>query len=182
MSTGPDNTFNNPNDGNQFSGQQAPPKKSNTWVWVLGVIGVVGLLTVMLCCGGLYFAYQKGTQVLGEQLKPELEGNAVIVEHIGEIESLQMNLTDLVAEVQKHQEENRSGDPPQLLFDIEGTKGSGKVTMNTNPGSGRPTNVVLITEDGERHEIDLGAPDLDIEFEPGDIDMGEIDIPAPVNP
>ena len=174
MSMAPNNPFDTPNDGNQYPNQQAPPPKgSNTWLWVFGILGAIGIVGMMVCCGGMYFAYQQGTQFVGEELKNQLAGNPTIEENIGEIQTVSMNFSDLVAEVQKHQEEGREGPPPQLLYDIEGTKGKGKILLRQDPATGQPVPSELVMEDGTRHEIDIEGGLFQPDFDPEDIDLGE---------
>lgn len=159
MSSSPNNPFDGP--GNRT---EAPPqRKSNVWLWVLGIVGVLGLLVILGCCGSVFFAYQFGAGMIGEQVKSELRGNPVVQEHIGDIESAEMNLTATAQETQ----DQPGGE--SIVFDLEGSKGSAKVAIQQGPG-GEITSAVLIMPDGTRHQA---VPLEDLELEMDDINTGE---------
>ncbi len=86
MSYGNPNSPSSPpyNSGGYLS--DPPPKKSsNTLMWVLGILGVLGLGTLAVCCGGGYMMYSWGTNLIAEEMKPRLQNDPSIQEHIGEI-------------------------------------------------------------------------------------------------
>jgi hypothetical protein len=79
-----------------------PPKKSNTWIWILGIIGVGGLL-VCGCCGGLsWWGFSQGTQMMAEFAKQEVQDHPKIQEHLGGISSASMNFVKSTTETEKH--------------------------------------------------------------------------------
>lgn len=131
-------------------GMSQPPKRSsNTWLWVLGIGGGVMLL---LCCGcgvGMYYAWQGVTGVMGGWVKEQVADDPVIKEHIGEVESVTLNLIAVGEEAERN--------PPvkgeeKLVFDIKGSKGSGKLlgSQIPQPGPGRVLrNMKLRTDKGE---------------------------------
>ncbi|MGB7346289.1 MAG: hypothetical protein WBD20_18875 [Pirellulaceae bacterium] len=168
MSMAPNNPFEN-NQQDSFPGTSVQPKKGkNVWLIVLAIVGGLGLLSVMVCCGVGYWGYSKGTQMVADELQGQLTGNAVIEEHIGEINSVSMNLSAVIEEAKKQQEAGDQGAPPSMVFDIEGSKGSGRILMNNEPG-GQPSEVELVMADGSRHTIPLDSP----LFQPGDPGMPE---------
>ncbi|NND97995.1 MAG: hypothetical protein HKN47_11765 [Pirellulaceae bacterium] len=185
MSMAPNNPFDNPQQ-DSLSQQPVKQKKGGSvWVWIFAIVGVLGLVGVMVCCGGGYFAYRQGTAFLADEIKVKLDGNPVIEENIGEIESMSMNFSAVVEEAQKQQEQGNNEAPPSLVFDIEGTKGSGRVLVRQDP-SGQPDALELIMSDGTRHKIELESPlftpeEFEVEgFDPTDIDMGEpVDLTPP---
>tara|TARA_R110002049_G_scaffold4601_4_gene31955 strand:+ start:231782 stop:232312 length:531 start_codon:yes stop_codon:yes gene_type:complete len=169
MSNNPNNPFDD-NQPNQGYAQGGPPqKKSNTWLWVLGILGALGLVGALVCCGGTFFAYKAGTGMMAEAFKSQLADNPVIEEHIGTIDSMSMSLGKT--------SEYAESSPGSLAFDISGAKGSGTVLIKQQPGAdGQPGigSAELIMSDGSRHaiEIDGGSAIIDDDFK---IDLGEPD-------
>jgi hypothetical protein len=113
----------NPNPyAGSFGPQQPPPKKSNAWLWILG-IGGIGSLLVCGCCGGFgYFAFSQGMSMFAEAAKSEAAGNPAVVEHIGDITSVNSNFIKSTQETEK-----RGPGTNYLVFEVEGTKGSGEL-------------------------------------------------------
>ena len=170
MSNNPNNPFDD-NQPNQGNAQGAPPqKKSNVWLWVLGIIGVLAVGGAVFCCGGGYFAYRAGTGMMADIFKEQLVGNPVIEEHIGTIESMSMNLGATT--------ENAENSPGSIAFDIGGSKGSGTILIQQQQGAdGQPGigSAELILEDGSRHAIDIADSPavIDDDFK---IDLGQPDL------
>ncbi len=165
MSTTPNDPFGNP----PSAGPGQPHgQASNVWIWVLGILGVLGVGGALVCCGGGYALYRAGTGVVAEVFKQQLSGNPVIEEHIGEIKSLTMNLTKTSQE-----SENSNGG---LVFDIEGSKASGAILIRKdNSGGGTDIeSAVLILADGSRHDVPLEhfGDVEDFEIDLGDVDLG----------
>lgn len=138
-------------------------KKSRLAIWLVGGCGTVMLLSLLVCCGGIYFLLN----FLTDSYQQQLANNPVIREHLGEIESLDMNLT-------KTAEAAESSDGDTFAFDIQGSVASGTILIKQDPG-GNGTGIAsaeLILEDGTRHQIPIGdaPPDIDTDFE---IDLGE---------
>lgn len=163
----------NPNAPGAPYGEPAP-KKSNAKFWLLGC-GITGVLGVVVCCGGGALMTQFGLSVLAGEFQKQLDGNPVIVEHIGEIESLDMSWADTVAGAQ-----NAEGGAEELAFQIKGTKGSGVVMIQqdkSGDGTGMQS-ATLVMDDGSRFPIDLGmAGNEDIQMD--DIfDQGELPVDA----
>ncbi len=168
MATGPNNPFQNTQPGQPLNDPQVPKQGSSVWLWILAIIGGIGLITVIVCCGVGYWGYSKGTQMVADELKSQISDHPVIEEHIGEVQSVQMNLGAVVEEAKKQQESGDQGPPPSMVFDIKGSKGSGRILMRNEPG-GQPTSVDLVLDDGSRHTIDLDQP----LFQPGDAGVPE---------
>ena len=51
-----------------------PPRKSNSWIWILGIVGVLGLAMVVCCGVGGYFAYSAGVDMMAQMIKEEVAG------------------------------------------------------------------------------------------------------------
>jgi hypothetical protein len=116
-----------------------PPKKSMLWLWIL--LGVGGVL-VLICCGCMGLAYFGGGKamnatmdIVGKEIRPSLDADPVIQEHVGEIQSLS---GDFSATIQESQNTGRQG---EMVFRIKGSKGEGVVI-------GRPNQVDMRLEDG----------------------------------
>src|SRR5262245_46225841 len=78
-----------------------PPQKSKFWLYLLGGCGC-GVILLVACCGGLPFAgLYFSNKVVAQALRQEVEGNAQVQEHLGEIQSLNMNIMETGAEKSK---------------------------------------------------------------------------------
>jgi hypothetical protein len=109
--------------------QQPAPKPSRFWIWLVVGLGVGGLLCAG-CCGGLtWFGFSAGTQALAQALRQEIAGNADVQEHLGEINSVKMNIMETANE-----QKTREGANNLMVFDAEGTKGNGKFITETPAG------------------------------------------------
>ena len=181
MSNDPHNPFSRQGAGDRFD--SPAPKKSNRWLWVIGIIGGLGLLGILVCCGSVFFAFQFGAGMLGEEVKAELQGNPTIREHLGDVESAKMNLTATAQENQEQAENDL------LVFDVQGSQASGRVVVRQQAGGIQPQELIL--NDGTRHPLtsaddftiddgDLGIPAFDDPDErasedPDDADSGTVD-------
>lgn len=149
------------------------PRKTGRrlWIWIIGIFGGLMFLGVLGCCGGGYFLLN----FLTGEYQRQLADNPVILEHLGQIESMGMNLT-------KTAEASESSGGNTFAFDIQGSLASGTVLIKQDPSADGVgiESAELILADGSRHQVPLGgnAPEVDVEFEidPGEIDLGEIDM------
>ena len=71
--------------------------------------------------GGCFVLYQFGMNILGEQVVADIEDNPVILEHLGTIEEIDIDLTATAAE----------SDDDVLVFEVTGTKGEGRLVVQT---------------------------------------------------
>ncbi|TWU56548.1 hypothetical protein Poly51_24590 [Rubripirellula tenax] len=153
MSMNPNNPFDaNPNaPGNSAAYGQTPPKKSNAKFWLLGC-GLTGLIGMLVCCGGGLFVTQMGMSMMAGEFQKQLDGNPVIVEHIGDINSMSMSFSDTITAAQ-----NADGGSEELAFTIEGTKGSGVVMIQQDKSGDGMTmsSATLVMADGQRYPIEL---------------------------
>jgi hypothetical protein len=166
MSSDPNNPFQS--DPEAPSDASAPRKGSKVWIWVLATLGVLALLGALVCCGGGYFAFQAGQSMLADAFKEQLQDTEVIRQHIGDIESMSLNLSATG--------EAAGGTGGTLVFDISGSKGSGQVLVQQAPG-GDGTGIAsaeLVLSDGTRHQVDLGAPAPEVQLDENfEIDLGQ---------
>ena len=141
MSTNPNDPFQNPN---AVGYEQAPPKKGKGCLIGCLLIGLVGLL---VCCGGGYFLFSAGMSISGEALTAQIQDDPSIREHIGEIESASFSFSGTMEEAQSAQAE---GGQPGAVFEIEGSKGSGRLIISDNGGDGTAT---LKLPDGSTYPV-----------------------------
>ena len=103
--------------GPQQGGYQTPPPKSSGGKIILIILGVCGGFVVLGCgcCIGLGFF---GLNFLGEMVKEGYGDHEAVVEHIGEIESINVNFED-----------TDQADGGGMVFDVEGSKGNGQIVV-----------------------------------------------------
>ncbi|MEM9645756.1 MAG: hypothetical protein AAF989_12270 [Planctomycetota bacterium] len=166
MSNVPQNPYEQQNPGAGY--QQAPPKKSKTWLWVLGIIGGLGLVAVLVCCGGAYFMSSQFTGFMGEALAEQVKDDPVIVENVGEIESATFNMQATMKFAQDNPGAN------SIIIDLVGSKSEAQLAIDQDSAeSGRPTGR-LIMPDGTSIDIQITAESQEIDFDMGeDIGGGE---------
>ena len=168
----PDNPFQQGGPGTMYNDQQVKKSGSKVWLWVLGIIGGLTVIGALVCCGGGYFGYQAVTNMIAEAYKSQLQGNPVIVEHVGEIESMKLNLTTTQEQAQS------SGG--MMAFDIVGSKSSATLLVRQAPG-GDGTAIAdaeLLMPDGTRHDVPIDDFGDDFGVEMGD-DAGDGSQPTP---
>jgi len=102
-----------------------PPRKSNAWIWILGIVGVLGLAMVVCCGVGTYFAYSAGVNMMAQMIKEEIKDDPQVKEHIGEIQDMPLNLMKSSEETQK-----RGTGDNILIFDVKGSTGNGEVIVH----------------------------------------------------
>ena len=132
------------------STQQPPAKKSNTWLWILLGVGGVLILGCCGCFGAISFfgkgALDAGMGMVAEQIKPGLNADPVVQEHLGEIQEMSW---DLMATG----EASKGDGPDKVVWDVKGSKGEGQITgeMDQTGGAARLKNGVLRMKDGTEH-------------------------------
>jgi hypothetical protein len=157
----------------------APPQKSRSGLKVVLIVLAVVVLLGLLACGGmialLYYGVNAG---LTAAMKQELDGNPVIVQEIGEIESITMDLSDTAKRA------DPEGQKQILSCEIVGTKGSGQLIVEVAQGGSNDFNsMVLETSDGRTVPIPLDDTRTDIgEAANTELDSMDIDLGDPVQP
>lgn len=166
MSNDPENPFSRQGSselsGKRFDSQQ--PKKSNVWLWVVGIIGGLGLVVAIACCGAFYFAFQVAPGML---LQEELQANRKVQENLGDVESVKVNLSATGRENEANPEHER------IVFNVEGTEADGQVVVRQEGREMRP--VELILGDGTRLPLD---DEVEFTFDEGDLEIPDIEIPG----
>ena len=114
-------------------------KRTSTGCIIVVIVGVFMVL-VTLCCGGLGFLAYFGLDMMAGEVESDLRDNPVIAEHIGSIQSFEMDWGGSFVEEE---------DEDTFVFRIRGSKASGIVT------------VVCDTDDAEIAEVVSGTLQVD---------------------
>ncbi len=178
----------NPNSPQHTSAQQGAPyqavagppakKSKGPLFWVLGCLGAMVLMG-LVCCGGMVGVTHFGMTQVAQQIQTQVEDDAVIVEQIGEIESLSMSWSETMANAQ-----NQGGNAGEMAFEITGSKGAGTlyITNGQAGGDGPVTEARLVTSDGQSHSLELDGASLDTPQDEAPFDLNdfkEITEPSP---
>jgi hypothetical protein len=144
-----------------------PQQSSSGARTVIIVLIVVVVLVIGLCAcgaGALYFGLDTIQSVAGEELKEQLVGNPVLEEELGEDFTMEMDIMETANRAQKNPDQAE-----RIVFNVEGSKGKGKLIAE--PGSGRNElrNVQLEMEDGRVIDVPTGGDAL----QEGDVDLGD---------
>lgn len=120
-------------DAGQMYGSQPPPRKSSkVWLWLLLGLGGLGV-AALVCCGAVgIWGMGALNNVMTQAMQEELGGNPIIQQHIGQIESVSIN----IGATQKLQQ--GGGNDGAAVMDIRGDKGSGQLIILQRPGQ-QPT-------------------------------------------
>jgi hypothetical protein len=124
--------FNQPPAQNPFAAappSYPPPRSSKTWLWVLLAIAATSMVICCGCAGLMYFGMNKGMGVLGENLVKQLNNDPIAQEQLGEVQDAKF---DFMATTKAAQESK--GSAAGLLFHVEGSKASGDVIAEQEPG------------------------------------------------
>jgi hypothetical protein len=93
-----------------------PPRKSKRLVWIL--LGVGGLVIVLICGGVIGLAYF-GFNIIEKEIRNQVRDNPVLIQHIGSVESLEVDLTESAA----------LKDDDTFVYHVKGSKGTGVLTV-----------------------------------------------------
>lgn len=158
-----------------FQPEMAPPAKSGSGLKVVLIVLAVIFILGLLACAGvgalLYFGFDAAQKQAGAQIVAQFRGNAVLEAEIGEIQSAEVQIMETAERSQQN-----PGGPPQMVVDVVGSKGSGKLICV--PAQGRDneiTSATLELPDGRSIEIPVDGGSA--EFDPmNDLDLGELDL------
>jgi hypothetical protein len=176
MSMSPNNPFEDPQNAQSFAQSPARPKGGKGCLIGCSIAGVLG---VMVCCGGGVMLIFVGVSFLADEYQRQLAGNPVIIEHIGDIESMEASWSATIEEAQKAGDQG-TGAP--VAFEVEGSKGSGTllVEQDQSGGGSMIKSATLILPDGTRIPIDVSVTPSALEEldDLGElVDPGEIETP-----
>ena len=180
----PSNSEHHPPNSEHHPPEQKPANAKSRNGCLIAVV-VVLLLSVLVCCGGGVALYYFGSEAISELVRSEVENDPAILEHIGEIESFELDISDTAAAGQAAEQ---PGDPSPIAFQIQGSKGEGQLLVmpddTQNGGFGSAT---LILSDGRRIPVDMMGVtediDLDMDLDVGDLfDEGDATLGAEATP
>ncbi|QEG43638.1 hypothetical protein UC8_56900 [Roseimaritima ulvae] len=117
---------------------------SSALKWVLGILAGLGLLTV-LCCGGCFLVAKFGLDAVGTQVAEQVKDDPVIVEHIGNVESVDMEF------IKTSQYQQETGDSDVMVFTIRGDKGSG--TLKGGKTGPNQMGGFVLEKDGQEYPL-----------------------------
>lgn len=120
-----------------------PQQSSSTIIWIVAlilvlVVGLPILLVALMflgCCGLMGVGAYSAFQMTGEMAKQQFGNDPVIQQHIGEIQSISPN----IAATNEEQQKQTSVGTNVIVFDVSGSKGSGQIIAEQQPG-GPPAN------------------------------------------
>jgi hypothetical protein len=152
-------------------GQPVKQSGNKALYWILGIVSAVTIGGALVCCGGGYFLVRFTTNELAKQFRGPVQNSPEVAEHIGDIEDMTLSFQAMQA----------AGDQGKLVFEVKGSKGSGKVVVDMSKAERDPDKAFeLVLSDGTRlpmTEVDmrqLGGDDIDTEFAPAN-DASEMD-------
>lgn len=138
------------NDPSFSPGQQPGGSGNRTLFLILGIVSAITVLGALVCCGLGYFGVQMVGTELARQYQPQIQNSPEIVEHIGEIQEMALDL----------QGAQRAGEPGAMVFSVRGTKGSGQIVVDPGQAARAPDEAFeLILPDGRRLPITEVARD-----------------------
>jgi hypothetical protein len=137
--------------------REASSSSSTIWIVILVLVLVIGLPIVGVavlflgCCGMMGLGAYSAMQIPGEMARQQYANHPVVREHVGEVQSVSMNIAATADEQQQ------AGDdlPPGttiMVFDVRGSKGTGKIVAQQRAGADAKamfSNAKLRTDEGE---------------------------------
>lgn len=182
MSMSPNNPFDD-SQRDQVWDPNAPPQTTKSKKGCLIGCGIAAILGLAICCGGPLLLVNVGVGTLAQELERQVAGDPAIVEHIGDIQSFEVSWSATIEEAQRAGEQDAG-----LIFEVEGSEGSGRLLIKGDQGGGGLESAILILPDDTRIPIELGpelrgetpdVEDLDMDFDDlvdtGDIDSAAVD-------
>ena len=153
MSQGNYGGYTPPNPSNPYANPgsfgQMPPKKKSKLGLILGIVGGVGVVLALVCCGGGYFVFNASMNIIGDQVKTQVQNHPAIQEHIGTIETSSMDFPASIKESDK-----AGGGNNRFVVHIKGSKGSGDVIGKQQPGQQSLSDKILRLPDGKEFPLD----------------------------
>lgn len=158
-----------------FQPEMAPPAKSGSGLKIVLIVLAVLFMLALLVCGGLaalaYFGFNAAQKQAGAQIMAQFKGNPVLEAEIGELQSAEVKIMETAERAQQ-----TPGGPPQMVVDVVGSKGSGKmICVPAQGGGNQMQSATLELPDGRKIEIPVG--DVSSNFDPAsDLELGELDL------
>ncbi len=154
MSMAPNNPFEQPPQDPRYGDPYPARQGSNVWLWVLATIGAMFLIGTLVCCGVGYFIVSAGKDLIAEGAAQQLKDNPVIEEHIGIIEEIEMDFSELITVASEQDEDD---DTLTFVFEVHGSKGSGKIHLRQDSADEEIESAELVMDDGTRYEIPVDS-------------------------
>jgi hypothetical protein len=141
----------------------APPaKRSSNLKVILIVLGVLGVLG-MLCCGALigggFWAANFAMTTMGTAIQPLVAFDPTVQEKIGDIQSIKGSLMETGTYAQQ------SGQQNVIVFDIQGSKGSGKLIAKLKSDPGKINNPDDFSDAVEWIKLRIGDEEFPIDIQ-----------------
>jgi|GEM_PF-2857308 hypothetical protein len=141
----------------------APPaKKSSNLKIILIVLGILGVMGVV-CCGGLigggFWAANFAMNMMGEAIRPLVANDQTVLEKIGDVQSISGSLMETGTYQQQ------SGQQNVIVFDIQGSKGSGKLIAKLKSDPGRIENADDFSDAVEWIKLRIGDEEFPIDIQ-----------------
>lgn len=132
----------------QYDSSPPPPAKKSNLGCILAVVGGIALVGLLVCCGGGYSLMSVGFDMMGAQATTAIRANPIANEKIGEVKSCKV---DFAASAAHPENQNSDGERQIMVFNVEGTKGSGVLTAQVvdEPGQQNLKPVELRMSTGE---------------------------------
>ena len=121
----------------------APRKASGASMALWVLLGGGGLLVVLLCCGGGVALLMFTRDFMQAEVKDQLRDNPKLREHIGELESVELDFSGTVA----------ADDDETFRYNVRGSKGSGELTVIESPDDSTIVEATLRLKDGTQVKI-----------------------------
>ena len=118
----PSSYFSDNDPGNQsfgpYESATQPSRRSSGGCVIWAILLGAGLM-LLLCCGGGALIMRFGMQIITTQVEDQLADNPILREHVGEIESFELDWTRSFADE----------DDDTFIYQVRGSKGEGRVTV-----------------------------------------------------
>lgn len=174
MSISPNDSFEQDSPSNSEQDPSQPvPKKSSKGCLIVAVILLVFFVLICGCCGfGVYYSIGQ----LEAAVKSEAAADPAILEHIGEIETVDFDFSDTIAAAEGAEQ---AGDPSPVAFVLKGAKGEGTLLVmlpTSAEGDGNQfQSATLVLPDGTRIPLETIGSETDSEI-PGMEGLGDDDL------
>ncbi len=119
--------------GQNFGPQTPPLTKSSKAPILLAVLGGLGLLCLLVCCGAGVWLVQFGMSVVSADIENQLRDHPQIEEHVGVIQKLEVDWAKSLAE----------DDYDIWTYDIEGSKGKGEIVVESKSDFNSDSEVII---------------------------------------
>jgi len=112
------------------------------------------IVVVLLVIGGGVAAFFWGMDMAAEEVRKAVQDDPVIMEHIGEITEIDLNLT-ATGQAPENQKTAAGEKHTFLVLDLVGTKGKGRLTLKMDQEEKSFTDGTLKMADGKTYDLAL---------------------------